>query len=142
MPLLNAFGATQDVLPYAIEYTRITAVGMPLLIITNGMSNLARADGSPNYSMMCMLIGAIINTILDPLFILNSIWVSGVLPLLPSSVSFLFSYGSVLCEKIHTHPFKKTAFYPEATGMSEYRIPWHEQLSESGGDYVCSDCNE
>ena len=69
VPLLNAFGATQDVLPYAIEYTRITAVGMPLLIITNGMSNLARADGSPNYSMMCMLIGAIINTILDPLFI-------------------------------------------------------------------------
>ena len=65
VPLLNAFGATQDVLPYAIEYTRITAVGMPLLIITNGMSNLARADGSPNYSMMCMLIGAIINTILD-----------------------------------------------------------------------------
>ena len=59
VPLLNAFGATQDVLPYAIEYTRITAVGMPLLIITNGMSNLARADGSPNYSMMCMLIGAI-----------------------------------------------------------------------------------
>ena len=55
VPLLNAFGATQDVLPYAI--------------ITNGMSNLARADGSPNYSMMCMLIGAIINTILDPLFI-------------------------------------------------------------------------
>ena len=53
VPLLNAFGATQDVLPYAIEYTRITAVGMPLLIITNGMSNLARADGSPNYSMMC-----------------------------------------------------------------------------------------
>ena len=44
VPLLNAFGATQDVLPYAIEYTRITAVGMPLLIITNGMSNLARAD--------------------------------------------------------------------------------------------------
>ncbi len=69
VPLLNAFGATQDVLPYAIEYTRITEVGMPLLIITNGMSNLARADGSPNYSMMCMLIGAIINTILDPLFI-------------------------------------------------------------------------
>ena len=52
---------------------------------------------------------------------------------------FLFSYGSVLCEKIHTHPFKKTAFYPEATGLSQYCIPWHEQLPESGGDYVCSD---
>lgn len=68
-PLLLAFGATPDVMPYAVEYTRITAMGMPLLIVTNGMSNLARADGSPRYSMMCMLIGAVINTILDPIFI-------------------------------------------------------------------------
>ena len=45
--LLTAFGATPDVMPYAESYTRITALGMPLLIVTNGMSNLARADGSP-----------------------------------------------------------------------------------------------
>ena len=69
VPLLTIFGATPDVLPYAESYTRITALGMPLLIITNGMSNLARADGSPKYSMTCMLVGAVINTILDPLFI-------------------------------------------------------------------------
>ena len=68
-PLLIAFGSTSEVLPYAESYTRITAVGMPLLIVTNGMSNLARADGSPKYSMICMLVGAIINTILDPIFI-------------------------------------------------------------------------
>lgn len=69
IPLLTAFGATADVMPYAESYTRITAVGMPLLIVTNAMSNLARADGSPKYSMTCMLTGAIINTFLDPLFI-------------------------------------------------------------------------
>ena len=68
-PLLNAFGATAEVMPYAKSYTRITAIGMPFLIVTNGMSNLARADGSPKYSMTCMLVGAIINTILDPIFI-------------------------------------------------------------------------
>lgn len=68
-PMLNAFGATPDVLPYAISYTRITAVGMPLLIVTNAMSNLARADGSPKYSMTSMVIGAVVNTILDPIFI-------------------------------------------------------------------------
>ena len=68
-PLLLAFGATPDVLPYAVEYTRITAVGMPLLIVTNGMSALARADGSPKYSMTCMVAGAVVNTILDPIFI-------------------------------------------------------------------------
>lgn len=68
-PLLGAFGATKEIMPYAMSYTRITAFGMPLLIITNGMSNLARADGSPRYSMSCMIVGAIINVILDPVFI-------------------------------------------------------------------------
>ncbi len=68
-PMLLAFGSTDKVMPYALEYTRITALGMPLLIVTNGISNLARADGSPKYSMSCMLVGAIINTILDPIFI-------------------------------------------------------------------------
>lgn len=73
-PLLLAFGATADVMPYAQTYTRITALGMPFLIMTNGMSNLARADGSPRYSMMSMLIGAVINTILDPVFIFCLHW--------------------------------------------------------------------
>lgn len=68
-PLLSAFGATAEIMPYAETYSRIVALGMPFLIITNGMSNLARADGSPKYSMTCMLIGAVINTILDPIFI-------------------------------------------------------------------------
>lgn len=68
-PLLRAFGSTDDVMPYAISYTSITAIGMPFLIVTNVMSNLIRADGSPKYSMVCMLIGAVINTILDPIFI-------------------------------------------------------------------------
>lgn len=72
--LLTAFGATPDVMPYAESYTRITALGMPLLIVTNGMSNLARADGSPKYSMVCMLLGAVINTILDPVFIFVFGW--------------------------------------------------------------------
>ena len=72
--LLTAFGATPDVMPYAESYTRITALGMPLLIVTNGMSNLARADGSPKYSMVCMLLGAVLNTILDPIFIFVFGW--------------------------------------------------------------------
>lgn len=74
VPLLTAFGATAEIMPYAKEYTRITAIGMPFLIVNNGMSNLARADGSPKFSMTCMLIGAIINTILDPVFILSLNW--------------------------------------------------------------------
>ena len=73
--LLTAFGATPDVMPYAESYTRITALGMPLLIVTNGMSNLACADSSPKYSMVCMLFWArVINTILDSIFIFVFGW--------------------------------------------------------------------
>ena len=68
-PMLKFFGATKDVLPYAKAYTRITAFGFPFLIANTGMSKLILADGSPRYSMISMLAGAIVNTILDPLFI-------------------------------------------------------------------------
>ena len=73
-PLLKIFGATPDVLPYALEYAGITLLGMPFLIVTNGMSNLIRADGSPKYSMLCMVSGAAANTILDPIFIFACNW--------------------------------------------------------------------
>ena len=72
--LLKLFGATTEVFPYAQQYAGITLIGMPFLIVTNGMSNLIRADGSPKYSMTCMVAGAIVNTILDPLFIFIFHW--------------------------------------------------------------------
>lgn len=72
--LLRLFGGTDSVMPYALTYTRITAIGMPLLIATNATSNLIRADGSPRFSMVCMLLGAILNTILDPVFIFLCHW--------------------------------------------------------------------
>lgn len=72
--LLKIFGATDEVLPYAKQYSGITLLGMPLLIMTNGISNLIRADGTPKYSMVCMVIGAIANTILDPIFIFIFQW--------------------------------------------------------------------
>ena len=73
-PLLHVFGVTKDVLPYAQDYTGITAFGIPFLILTTGGNHLIRADRSPTYSMTCMLTGAIINTILDPLFIFAFHW--------------------------------------------------------------------
>jgi len=68
-PLMRAFGATDRILPYALQYTSITTLGAPFLIGTNVLSNMIRADGSPKYSMACMLVGAAMNTILDPIFI-------------------------------------------------------------------------
>lgn len=73
-PLLYLFGVTPDILPYARDYTGITAFGIPFLILTTGGNHIMRADRSPTYSMVCMLTGAIINTILDPLFIFVFHW--------------------------------------------------------------------
>lgn len=68
-PMMVLFGATPDVLDYSLTYTGITSLGFPFLILATGGSNLIRADGSPRFSMICTLTGAIINTFLDPLFI-------------------------------------------------------------------------
>jgi putative MATE family efflux protein len=68
-PLLRAFGATDAIFSYAATYTGITSLGIPFMILSVSGSHLIRADGSPKYSMACNLVGALLNTILDPLFI-------------------------------------------------------------------------
>ena len=73
-PLLTLFGATKDVMPYAVDYTGITALGLPFYILSVGGNHVVRADRSPTYSMACVTAGAVINTILDPLFIFGFGW--------------------------------------------------------------------
>lgn len=68
-PMLHFFGSPDNVLAYAQTYTGITALGFPFLILTNGGGHLVRADGSPRNAMLYNLSGALINTVLDPLFI-------------------------------------------------------------------------
>ena len=68
-PLLKFFGSPENVMEYAIPYTRITSLGFPFLIFATGGGHLIRADGSPKYTMICNLTGAVINTILDPILI-------------------------------------------------------------------------
>ncbi|MCH5264654.1 MAG: MATE family efflux transporter [Lachnospiraceae bacterium] len=68
-PMLHFFGSPENVLPYAQTYTSITAIGFPFLILTTGGGHLIRADGSPRFAMICNLSGALINTVLDAVFI-------------------------------------------------------------------------
>lgn len=70
-PMMVTFGATDQTLAYSLAYTGITSFGFPFLIFTTGGSNLVRADGSPRFSMLCTLIGAIVNTVLDALFMIQ-----------------------------------------------------------------------
>ncbi|MCQ4923272.1 MATE family efflux transporter [Tissierella carlieri] len=68
-PLLNVFGASPSNYQYAYDYMKIILIGAPLQAIGFGMNNFIRGEGSPTIAMKTMLIGAISNTILDPIFI-------------------------------------------------------------------------
>lgn len=73
-PLLRFFGSPADVLPYAKTYTRVVAFGFPFVITATGGGHLIRADGRPKYTMLCNVTGAIINTVLDALFVFVFHW--------------------------------------------------------------------
>lgn len=68
-PILYLFGANQEVLPYAQIYLRITALGIPFLLLTNGGTLIIRADGSPRYTLLCSVVGVGTNILLDFLFL-------------------------------------------------------------------------
>lgn len=67
--LLNLFGCTEALRPYALDYGFIIATGLPFMMVGTTLNSIIRADGSPKYSMVSMVSGALLNTILDPIFI-------------------------------------------------------------------------
>ena len=67
--LLNLFGCTPALKEYATSYGRIITLGLPFVIIGTTLNSIIRADGSPKYSMFSMVLGAVLNIILDPIFI-------------------------------------------------------------------------
>lgn len=73
-PMLRFFGSPDNVLDYAKIYTRIVSIGFPFLILTTGGGHLIRADGRPKISMLCNLTGALINTVLDAVFVFVCRW--------------------------------------------------------------------
>lgn len=68
-PIVQLFGATEKLLPYALDYGYIIVLGLPFTMMATAINSIVRADGSPQFAMMSMLIGAALNTVLDPIFI-------------------------------------------------------------------------
>ena len=68
-PLMQLFGATNQIFDYAMEYSRITAYGIPFFLFSTGFNPLVRSDGRATFSMMAIIVGAVLNTVLDPIFI-------------------------------------------------------------------------
>lgn len=68
-PILTLFGATDALRTYALQYGYIIGIGLPFMMIPAALNSMIRADGSPKYAMFSMILGAVINTVFDPIFI-------------------------------------------------------------------------
>ena len=107
-PLCRIFGATDNIMPYALEYGRIIVCGFPFVIVAVIINGVIRADGSPRFSMVSMTVGAILNLFLDPLFIfVFDMGVSGAALAtiisqflnLVVNVAYLFSFKNIKLDK-------------------------------------------
>lgn len=73
-PLMRVFGASDQTIDMAVEYFRIVVAFFPFYLLLNVMNSMIRADGNPAFAMIAILVGAITNIILDPIFIFGFKW--------------------------------------------------------------------
>ena len=73
-PVCGMIGASRDTMEYASQYLRIVSIGIPFLIISNAFSNIIRAEGHARTAMSGMIIGNMMNVVLDPVMILLFGW--------------------------------------------------------------------
>ncbi|MBQ9979834.1 MAG: MATE family efflux transporter [Oscillospiraceae bacterium] len=116
-PMLWAFGATEENYTYVWDYTKIIVLGLPFFIFANGASYLIRSDGSPAFSMLCTVSGAIVNIILDPIFIFplgmgmaGAAWAT----IIGQILSAALAAGYFIVTKLRTVRFDRGAFKPSA----------------------------
>ena len=92
--LVYMFGCTENVYNYALSYGKIILVGAPFMIIYSVLSSIIRADGNPRYSMIMLVVGAIINIILDPVFIFGfnmGVFGGGLATVIGQVISFIIA---------------------------------------------------
>lgn len=68
-PILQAIGGSGVVLDAAVEYSVFISIGFTFFILACVLNPIIRADGSPKFAMLAMAVGAVLNIILDPIFI-------------------------------------------------------------------------
>lgn len=98
--ILLICGATEASMPLALSYLTITNIGLPFFLFSNGGCHMIRADGSPTYSMLCNVSGAVLNVFLDALFMYRFNWgIQGAA--LATIIGQMFSF--VLCAVYFAH---------------------------------------
>jgi len=112
-PMLRFFGSTETILPYAKDYITIILWGSIFFSFAVSSNNLIRAEGNAKIAMTAMLIGAILNMILDPIFIfVFKLGIKGVAlaTIISQFISFLFIlkylYSGKSSLKIKLHHLK------------------------------------
>jgi putative MATE family efflux protein len=73
-PICRLVGTSEETFEYAKQYLQIVAFGAPFLIVSNSFSNIIRAEGKAKVAMTGMILGNIVNIILDPVLILGFHW--------------------------------------------------------------------
>lgn len=92
-PMLRLFGATDSILPHAMNYAAVYVLGTPFVVIMNGMNAFVLAQGYPKRGMVSIIIGAVLNLVLDPVFIFVFGWKemgAAVASVLSQAVSMVF----------------------------------------------------
>lgn len=111
-PLAVALGSTPTILPYTREYLRIILMGTPFMMSSFVLNNQLRFQGSASYSMIGIVTGAVVNIVLDPIFIFCfNMGVSGaaLATVISQVISFVMLYIGTLRGgniRIQFHNFK------------------------------------
>ncbi len=105
-PLLLAFGASENTIEYATQYMTVYAVGTVFVQLTLGMNAFISAQGFTRTSMLSVVIGAVCNIVLDPIFIYGfGLGVRGaaIATVLSQAASTLWIVLFLLGKKTHLH---------------------------------------
>lgn len=100
-PILTLFGATPTNMQYSKDYASIIMIGLPFNVLGISLSNMARTDGSPKISMYSIVIGALLNCVLDPLYIFVFHWgvagaaIATITSQILSAVVLLYYFGKM-----------------------------------------------
>ena len=116
--LLNLFGCTDNLREYALSYGGIIVLGLPFMMIGSTLNSIIRADGNPKYAMTSMVAGAILNIILDPIFIFPlNMGVKGaaIATVISQIVTFLMNIFYI--KKFKSIKIGKEEFKPQAQVM-------------------------
>ena len=105
--LLNVFGCTDNLRDYAISYGRIIAIGLPFAMVGTTLDSVIRADGTPKYAMMTMVGGALLNVVLDPIFIFKfNLGVAGAAAATIISQILTFTFNILYTRRFKSIDFK------------------------------------